>query len=343
MTDQIPLFLQTSDDTVRRVPSGDRLTPASLGLTGSPVGTSDTQTLTNKTLTSQKADFLHATSDNTKVLEVAATGGSPDVNWILVTNAPTTLSPVIEPAPSSFDAVVNLRLRSKGVGSNVTINNVPAVTTTATQTLTNKTLTTPVIGNFTSATHNHQNAAGGGQLTAAAFAAGQGLTRLLFAPIVSSAAIHTTAVETAFSNLAYPTTMNVLLGQLGQAIRVTFAGKLSTTGTPTVRFKIRGTAGIGTLWDSGAITCGSGVSNVLFGGSVILVARDVTASGVVFSTTAAPIIVGAVQTPLIGQSTAFDFVTLGGTSTNLELSVTWGTSSASNTATLETVALEALN
>jgi len=35
---------------------------------------------------------------------------------------------------------------------------------TATQTLTNKTLTTPIIGDFSSATHNHQNAAGGGQL-----------------------------------------------------------------------------------------------------------------------------------------------------------------------------------
>lgn len=34
------------------------------------------------------------------------------------------------------------------------------------QTLTNKTLTTPVIGDFTNATHNHSNAAGGGSLGA---------------------------------------------------------------------------------------------------------------------------------------------------------------------------------
>lgn len=39
------------------------------------------------------------------------------------------------------------------------------VGTTDTQTLTNKTLTTPTIGDFTNATHNHQNAAGGGQLS----------------------------------------------------------------------------------------------------------------------------------------------------------------------------------
>lgn len=37
-----------------------------------------------------------------------------------------------------------------------------------TDTLTNKTLTTPTIGSFTNATHNHTNAAGGGQLTDAA-------------------------------------------------------------------------------------------------------------------------------------------------------------------------------
>jgi len=40
------------------------------------------------------------------------------------------------------------------------------VTLTATQTLTNKTLTTPTIASFTNATHNHQAAAGGGTLVA---------------------------------------------------------------------------------------------------------------------------------------------------------------------------------
>lgn len=41
------------------------------------------------------------------------------------------------------------------------------------QTLTNKTLTTPTIASFTNATHNHQNAAGGGQLNAGSvFSAG---------------------------------------------------------------------------------------------------------------------------------------------------------------------------
>jgi len=40
------------------------------------------------------------------------------------------------------------------------------------ETLTNKTLTTPTIGSFTNATHSHQDAAGGGTLSAAAVASG---------------------------------------------------------------------------------------------------------------------------------------------------------------------------
>jgi hypothetical protein len=45
---------------------------------------------------------------------------------------------------------------------------VQAVTTTDSQTLTNKTLTTPTIASFTNATHDHTNAAGGGTLTTSA-------------------------------------------------------------------------------------------------------------------------------------------------------------------------------
>lgn len=42
------------------------------------------------------------------------------------------------------------------------------VSRTSTDTLTNKTLTTPTISSFVNATHNHQNSAGGGTLTSAA-------------------------------------------------------------------------------------------------------------------------------------------------------------------------------
>lgn len=339
MATHIPLQLDTGDNTVRRVPTGDTLTPASMGVAVAVVGTTDVQTLTNKTLTAPQVDTLNCTAaEDTPVLGLAVVGGSPGVNYLQVTSAPASLSPVIEPVGA--DAVINMRIRSKGVGSNVTVNNVPVVVTTGAQTLVSKTLTAPVIGDFTNANHTHTGAASGGLLTNAAFAPGQGVTRLLFAPIVSSTAIHTTASETAFDNVAYPTTLNVLLGQVGQAIRVTFAGSFGITGTPTIRFRLRGTAGIGTLWDSGAITTAVAGN---FCGSVILVARDVTASGVVFGTVPSLLSVGTVHTVVTANSTAFDFVTLGGTATNLELSVEWSASSASNTVTLQAFGLEALN
>jgi hypothetical protein len=47
-----------------------------------------------------------------------------------------------------------------------------AVLLTATQTLTNKTLTTPTIGDFSNATHDHEDAAGGGQLSLTAAVSG---------------------------------------------------------------------------------------------------------------------------------------------------------------------------
>jgi hypothetical protein len=55
----------------------------------------------------------------------------------------------------------------------------PAVTDTlvglaATQTLTNKTLTTPVIGDFSNANHNHSNSAGGGQIAISSGISGLG-------------------------------------------------------------------------------------------------------------------------------------------------------------------------
>lgn len=74
----------------------------------------------------------------------------------------------------SVDATKQVRLEVDGLTSGVTrVLTVPdadltLVGTTITQTLTNKTLGTPTIGDFTNAGHNHQNAAGGGTLSLAA-------------------------------------------------------------------------------------------------------------------------------------------------------------------------------
>lgn len=56
-------------------------------------------------------------------------------------------------------------------------NTSDATKNSATATLTNKTLTTPTIASFANATHNHSNAAGGGQITDAALSAAIGISK----------------------------------------------------------------------------------------------------------------------------------------------------------------------
>ena len=66
-------------------------------------------------------------------------------------------------------------LASVGSGNTVTLNiDSTVVTKAGTQTLTNKTLTTPTIGDFTNATHDHSNAANGGGIAQAAVTAHEG-------------------------------------------------------------------------------------------------------------------------------------------------------------------------
>lgn len=114
----------------------------------------------------------------------------------MATNFPTSLDALTNPASTDTVAAVdhaaqhaNANDAIEALEAKVGINS-SAVTTshdyklsevtttdkavgkTATQTLTNKTLTTPVIGDFTNATHTHGDAAGGGTLNASAIAAG---------------------------------------------------------------------------------------------------------------------------------------------------------------------------
>ena len=130
------------------------------------------------------------------------------------------------------------------------------VGTSDTQTLTNKTLTTPTIASFANATHNHTNAAGGGTLTGAAIyygfntSTGSSYTLVLsdagkVLPVINSSA--NTITVPLNSSVAFPTGTAVTFVQTG-------AGQTSVTGASGVavnsegsRLKLKGQYAAATL------------------------------------------------------------------------------------------------
>ena len=119
-----------------------------------------TETLTNKTLTTPTinsgvvvtptiASFTNATHDHSN----AAGGGN--IPQTSVTGLLASLSSKAD--GSTVTAHTGASTEVHGITGAV-------VGTTDTQTLAAKTLTTPVIGSFTNATHDHSNAAGGGNI-----------------------------------------------------------------------------------------------------------------------------------------------------------------------------------
>lgn len=125
-------------------------------------------TLFNNT-TNQHQKILIGTAGTDVALVVSGFGGI-NTNTINIPTASATVRGVISAADyiniifaSEIDTVAEL---------NAILSDGDVATIDGTETLANKTLTTPTIGSFVNAGHNHQNAAGGGALSAAAITTG---------------------------------------------------------------------------------------------------------------------------------------------------------------------------
>ena len=143
----------------------------------------------------------------------------------------------------------------------------------------------------------------------------------------------------------------------GRAVEVTAAGRLSTTGTPTIRFRLRWGGVAGTvLWDSGPITCGSGVTAALWHLMIRMQTRSNGSTGTLFCT--GPAIIGAALAPTVGSATGAAAVGVFGSAgddtpaavaadltadTALSLTAQWSAASASNTLTGHNYFGESLN
>lgn len=111
------------------------------------VGRATTDTLTNKTLTAPRFADLGFIADSAGNELVIFDSNTTAVNEVTIANAAsgdgsTTGRPTI--SATGGDTNISLNLVSKGTGT-VQVNGVTAVTTSGSQTLTNKTLTSPVI------------------------------------------------------------------------------------------------------------------------------------------------------------------------------------------------------
>lgn len=168
-----------------------------------------------------------------------------------------------------------------------------------------------------------------------------------------TAIANTTTEAIIFPNVTLPA--NYL--QDGRTLRLVLYGRHSTTGTPTLTFAVRLGGVSGTvICQSGAITCGSAVTNAMWRMEVTIQVRSNGASGTVFAT--GEVVLGEDAANTVGSATNASAVGLMGSagvatpaavtvdlSTDQALAVTadWSAASASNTLTGHVYTIESLN
>lgn len=176
---------------------------------------------------------------------------------------------------------------------------------------------------------------------------------LAWATADGTAIASTTTEAIIFPNVTIPA--NYL--QDGRLLRLRAYGRHSTTGTPTLTFAVRWGGVSGTvIAQTGAITCGSGVTAAMWQVEVMVQVRSNGASGTVFAVGHA--VLGEDAAGSVGSATNASHEGFMGSAgvatpaavtvdltadTALSLTADWSANSASNTLTGHTYSIEALN
>lgn len=343
---EIALFNGTTGKSIKRA-TGTGIATVSSGVfgtiaqpSGTVVGTTDTQTLQNKTIdntstiTVKDANFtIQDDGDTTKQAKFQASGITtgttrtytlPDASTTLdgATNTATLQNKTLDNTNSMTikdanlviqddgDTTKQFKIQASGITTGTTRTmTVPdadftAVGIATTQTLTNKTLTTPTIADFTNATHNHSNAAGGGTVaiadttgTLAVGRGGTGATSLTVHGVVignSTSAVNVTSAGTSGQVLtsngagADPTFQAVSASAANNFQEFTASGSwVAPTGVTQAKFKYAGGGGGG-----GSGSQGTGGGNRFGGGG---------GAGATVSEITMPVTAGATYTITIGS------------------------------------------
>lgn len=176
---------------------------------------------------------------------------------------------------------------------------------------------------------------------------------LAWATADGTAIANSTTETIIFPNVTIPSNMM----SDGRILRLTLFGRHSTTGTPTLTFRVRWGGVAGTvLCASGAMVTGSAVTAAMWRMEVLIQTRTNGATGTLFANGVVEVHEDATST--VGSATnapAIDLMGSAGVATpaaatvdltaDTALSVTaqWGTASASNTLTGHQYILESLN
>lgn len=139
---------------------------------------------------------------------------------------------------------------------------------------TSPTIVTPTIASFTNATHNHQNAAGGGTLAQAAMQPILPIFAQTATITVANSASELTLVGAGTGSITLPAGFFVV----GKAIKIRMSGFHSSTGAPTITIKVK--IG-GTTIATASGTSGNG-SNDGFEVWMDLICRSTGVTGTVF-------------------------------------------------------------